>query len=400
VRSLAEGHMPITAISYVRREPLHYSRHCTILHAPAHLDTDEEYVAWLAGACSRQNDKPVLLPTSDADALLLAKYSGLIQPVARTWSTSHEDLAAIVNKSALYTRAAKTGIPTPPSLMEPCIEQLEQWCAEYEPPYIVKPFYSGIAPCALRQKNKRFESSADLVGYAKQHGMRACVVQPMITGGDGYIFDTYGLSDSKHRIVSYATHRRWRQFPPHMGTTSYGEIPVRENVDILFEYTQRLISQTRYHGIFGIEWLLDRKTGRWYLLDFNARPFSSIGHLTDSGLNLPLLAYYDLTEQWPDDVPQRPTLKHCYWVDLIEDFKTLFTRSDIALTQWLQSVLRCRSFAYWSLRDPGPALYRLWELLPMSARVMRRASSRQLGRLFSLLLAPFGVVTQQGPLTP
>jgi predicted ATP-grasp superfamily ATP-dependent carboligase len=383
VRGLAEGHMPVTAISYARREPLHYSRLCKIFRVPSYIETEEQYIGWLANHCAEQGGRPVLLPTSDVDALLLAKYSERIQPVARTWSTCYSNLAAIVDKSTLYLHAEHAGVPTVPTLKEPVPEQLEDWCSQYEPPYLLKPFYNGIPDCALNDKNKCFDAASALISYAKRYGMRACLVQRLMAGGDGYIFDTYGLSDSNHSIVSYATHRRWRQFPPDIGITSFGEIPVNfsGDVEILFEYTQRLIAQTQYHGIFGIEWLLDRRTGHWYLLDFNARPFSSIGHLTDCGLNLPLLAYYELTESLPDGVQQRPSLRHCYWINFIEDLKTLVTPPHLPLLQWVRSVLRCRSFAYWSLRDPGPAIYRLWELVPLSLRVLRRATSRRLGRV-------------------
>jgi len=69
----------------------------------------------------------------------------------------------------------------------------------------------------------------------------------------------------------------------------------------------------------------------------------------------------------PDGIPQQPALKHYYWVDLLCDFRGLSVRTDIRISQWLLSVLRCRSFAYWSWRDPGPGIYRFWELLHLIA---------------------------------
>jgi len=294
--------------------------------------------------------------------------------VAHIWSTSYQDLAAIVNKSTLYANAALIGIPIVPSLNEPSLEQLECWCTQDEAPYLLKPFYTGIPECALKEKNRRFDTGSKLLDYAKQHGTEACVIQRLIDGGDGYVIDSYGLSDSQHCIISYATHRRWRQFPPHVGATSYGEIPAHSvrNTEVLLDYTQRLITHTKFHGIFGIEWLLDRQTQQWYLIDFNARPFSSIGHLTDCGLNLPLLAYQELTGQFLD-IPQLPTLKHYYWIDLVANIVGFATRTDIPILQWLLSVLSCRSFAYWSWQDPGPAVYRFWELICLYTLAAKRA---------------------------
>ena len=130
-------------------------------------------------------------------------------------------------------------------------------------------------------------------------------------GGDGHILDCYGLCASHCRPITLASHRRIRQGPANFGTTSYGEIPLRGDEAMesrLFDYTSRLLGGLKYHGIFGIEWLHDRETGELYLIDFNARPFSSIGHLHDCGLNLPLLAYRELCGEDLSHVPIRPTL--------------------------------------------------------------------------------------------
>ena len=58
-----------------------------------------------------------------------------------------------------------------------------------------------------------------------------------------------------------------------------------------------------------IEWLLERDTGRFYVIDFNARPFMSLGHLTDCGLNLPALTYAELIGQLPEHLPLVPALR-------------------------------------------------------------------------------------------
>ena len=98
----------------------------------------------------------------------------------------------------------------------------------------------------------------------------------MIRGGDGNIFDCYGLCDRGGRVVSMTSHQRLRQYPPDFGATSMGEIPAAlptKDEQFLFAATERLFNTVRFHGIFGIEWLRDETTGAFYLIDFNARPF-------------------------------------------------------------------------------------------------------------------------------
>jgi predicted ATP-grasp superfamily ATP-dependent carboligase len=125
----------------------------------------------------------------------------------------------------------------------------------------------------------------------------------------------------------------------------------------LFDFTRRLLSEVGYHGIFGIEWLHETTTDELYVIDFNARPFLSIGHLIDSGLNLPLLAYLELIGHDLDDVRPLPVLKRLLWMNVLRDSRTLRQCRNITLMAWLGSILRCHSFAVWNSADPGPWLH-------------------------------------------
>jgi predicted ATP-grasp superfamily ATP-dependent carboligase len=148
----------------------------------------------------------------------------------------------------------------------------------------------------------------------------------------------------------------------------------------LFEYTSRLLDGLGFHGIFGIEWLMDRDSGEFYLIDFNARPFLSIGHLTDSGLNLPHLAYLDLVGQLSP--PERtPVLRHLFWVDLLRDLDARAAQAPgarLSLPHYVAQLARCRSFGYLSLSDPTPAMARAAELMRrIVASLFRKRRSRK-----------------------
>ncbi len=117
---------------------------------------------------------------------------------------------------------------------------------------------------------------------------------------------------------------------------------------------------------FGIEWLHEKGTGALYLTDFNARPFSSIGHLADCGLNLPLLAYHELATGERPSVDLHPRLEPRHWTDFNRDlrsFRESRRRHGQTWRDFAASVLRCTSFAYFDVRDPGPWLRRSVSLL-------------------------------------
>jgi predicted ATP-grasp superfamily ATP-dependent carboligase len=256
-----------------------------------------------------------------------------------------------------------------------------EWSREHHGPYLLKPSYDGIGSCKLRGKNLLLEGREQLVSYVSTHGTESLVIQRMIRGGDGNIFDCYGLCNRDGQVVSLTSHRRIRQYPPDFGATSLGEIPAAlpaNDEKLLFDATERLFGTVKFHGIFGIEWLREESTGNFYLIDFNARPFLTIGHLRDCGVNLPLLAYRELTGQSLAGVDSRPAVKHKRWVYIskdIETFRLVQPTGRIGLMNWLASVAGCTSFAYLSWRDPLPGLHSILNIIGRAIRFLVRPPS-------------------------
>lgn len=363
IRALAVGGAQITAAVFKKSEPVRYSFCCDVIDL-SKIDTDQELMDWLISHGKQQVEPLVLIASSDEHALLLAKNREQLKSYYLMWQNDHPTLTQIINKNRLYLRAEKVGVPVIPAINEPSLEEVTTWAASNPAPYFIKPFYEGNRECKLTKKNLVLASEDELIDYVKNNGAQALIIQRLIQGGDGYIFDTYGLCDEKGELITIASHRRWRQYPRDRGTTSFGEIPGTQDAAaeaLMFEQTQRLLSSIKYHGIFGIEWLLDKNTGVYYVIDFNARPFTSVGHLHACGLNLPLLAYQDLVGENLSHVEIEPQLRHKYWIDLLLDLWSLQDKLDartISIRAWLKTILRCRSCAYCSWKDPGPGFYR------------------------------------------
>ena len=85
--------------------------------------------------------------------------------------------------------------------------------------------------------------------------LQSLIIQQRLKGGDGNIFDCYGLCDRNGEMRVGATHLRIRQTYGGAGVTSYGEIPVVDapfDQSELIRNTQILFRELRYHGIFGV----------------------------------------------------------------------------------------------------------------------------------------------------
>ena len=378
VRCLATVGVPVTAVMFRPSKSgteTRWSRRC-ITHAVDFSESESErLIDWLqsfAGTCSAP---PVVIPTSDKTALFLAEHRERLAPYVLTFATSAEDMRRIVNKDGLYQAAVAAEVPIPPMLIEPTVVEVLDWCKGNSPPYIAKPFYGASAYSSLKTKNRVFATGDALARFVAESGSRGVIVQRMIDSGDENICDVYGYCDKDGNVVCMASHGRIRQYPTNTGATSYGEIPFgNDEVDQrAFDLTRKLLRQFRYHGIFGIEWLREKTTGDLFLTDFNARPFSSIGHLAGAGLNLPLLGYLELTTGKTPPVDSRPVLTHSFWMDFnsdIRSFREIRETKRVSWSTFVVDLLRARHFAYFDIRDPGPAIARgtifleiVWEFL-------------------------------------
>jgi D-aspartate ligase len=382
VRALAAHGVEVHACIFRRDDPLLHSRYA--VKVPCyHLSEDSTgLVEFLLGYARKLGNRPVLIPTGDANALLLARHADVLRPLYRMWELPYEQLGRIINKTTLYEAARQAGASIIPSLSTPTVAEVLQWSAQHNGPYLLKPSYDGVSTCKLRGKNLLLETRDQLISYVRNNGADSLVIQRMIRGGDGNIFDCYGVCDRSGRVVSLTTHQRLRQFPPDFGATCYGEIPAplpSKDEQFLFTATEHLLNTVRFHGIFGIEWLRDVSTGTFYLIDFNARPFLTIGHLRDCGVNLPILAYRDLTGQSLANVDPRPPVERKRWVYVSKDidtFREIRPRGRIGVFAWLMSLATCRSFAYVSWDDPRPGLHSIVGIVGRAVRFVFRGRRR------------------------
>ena len=399
VRALAQAGVDVHAFVFRPHEPIQHSRYARKVNVGHLADDDDELIRYLLAYAKQFATPPVVVPTSDKHALLLAKHRARLRERCRIWRNTHEDLSRLINKDALYDAAQRAGVPVIPSIFDANPVEIAAWSTLNSPPYLLKPPFEGAPSSPVHAKNIQLHTREALLEFLQQHGSQGLIVQRLMHGGDGHIYDCYGLSTAGRRLVGMASHRRLRQHSPDFGATCFGEIPSGlppAQDRRLFEYTKRLLAALPYHGIFGVEWLHERGSDRFYLIDFNARPFASIGHLHDCGVNLPWLSYRDLLGDELDDVDARPQVKRKLWIDFgrdVETFRAKRSRGELTTWQWLCSLARCRSFAYFDSRDLGPGIASMHNMLQHAIRFAKA----RLPRRKPVAQAPQGVQIANRP---
>jgi len=333
---------------------------------------------WLIQYAASFENPPIIIPTSDITALMIAHHRARFEKVSSIWKNTAEALDTIISKDKLHTAAAKADVPIPPSIHSTNVDEILRWCKTNPAPYLIKPFFEGANSNVLHAKNRFTNNLKELQQVLDQVGTSGLIIQRCIKGGDGHIFDCYGYCDEKGQIITMASHRRIRQCPKDFGTTTFGEIPANSKIideNAIFTLTEKLLSKVKYHGIFGIEWLQDKKTQELYLIDFNARPFLTIQHLLDCGLNLPYIAYQDLTGRIDTNISLKPKLKRMYWLDFSRYLKSANQykkQGKLNWWPWFSSVFKARSFAVFNWKDLGPTLVSLHQLIGMFFRTLLR----------------------------
>jgi len=156
-------------------------------------------------------------------------------------------------------------------------------------PVILKPSRSK-----LRTKNGFREGSVRLIRDQKElvaawerenANIPGPLLQERIPGhGEG----VFVLADKGHIVARFA-HRRIREKPPSGGVSVLREsIPVPE---ILMEPVDRLIQAMGWHGACMIEFRIDERDGKPYIMEVNPRFWGSLQLAIDAGIDFPFLLY-------------------------------------------------------------------------------------------------------------
>ena len=161
------------------------------------------------------------------------------------------------------------------------------------------------------------------------------MVQELVPGGDEelYSFGSYLRADGEP--LGLFSGRKLKQMPPVVGTCRVGEaVWVQEVVDAGL----RLLNALGFHGISQVEFKRDPRDGRFKLMEVNPRLWQWHGLAAACGVDLPLIAYRDLTGEQVEPVSmngarrtwsislmpgERPELQRPPYVDAV------FARDDL-----------------------------------------------------------------------
>lgn len=274
IRSLGRLGVPMYAITEDRWTPAAASRHLRRAFPWRTSGTEEprRLVDGLVRIARRIGRPTVLIPTDEEAAVLVAEHqepladAGYLLP--RVERTLPRRLAS---KQGLYELCAEHGVPTPGAVFPRGRAEVEEFAGHPARfPVVVKnreaftrrsdPAVNGTTvvptPAGLRRLARGWGETP------------AVVLQEYVPReyAEDWIVHAYVGADATPRALF--TGVKVRSWPPYAGMTAYAYVAGNPE---LADLVTRFVKQLGYTGVIDLDLRLDRRDGRYKLLDFNPR---------------------------------------------------------------------------------------------------------------------------------
>ena len=159
-------------------------------------------------------------------------------------------------------------------------------------PVLVKPQHPDGFKRRFGKQAFRCETRAELERAYAQAEPFGPMVQELIPGGDEELYSLGSYLRHDGEPLGLFSGRKLKQVPPEVGTCRVGEaVWVQEVVDAGLRFLRGL----GFHGISQVEFTRDPRDGRNTLMEINPRLWQGHGLAAACGVDLPVIAYRDLT---------------------------------------------------------------------------------------------------------
>ncbi len=323
------------------------------------------FVDELINLARKESEKPVLFITQEATVQTVSEHRESICKYFRIRLPEHDTLMALMDKDRFHEMAVRHNAPLPKSRTLSRIEDLEQ-LEELQFPCILKPAYKDYTYGAKFKKGYVVQSAGEAGKLYREIAptLADMVVQEWITGNDSDIYFCLQYRTNKDSALASFVGRKIRSWPPRVGGTA-SCTAATEHVTEIRQLTNEFFSAAGFVGMGGIEYKLDRPTGRILMIEPTvSRTDYQHEVATLNGVNLPYVQYCAETGNLLPRMgrKQRPVI----WREPVLDQWSQQTdpqpTGDIASHRITD--------AYWRWNDPRPALS--WELLTLRAKARIR----------------------------
>ena len=290
IRSLGRADIRVYSVDH-RRSALGFrSRYATPLLSPDPQD-EEAFVSFLA---KLELEAPApIFPTHDEPLNAVARagehLAGRFLFPFPSWGV----LRRIQSKRSQLEAAQKAGIPVP------------RWATESSAadelgyPVLVKPSSTEGFKRRFGRQAFRCQNRDEVERAFERAAEYEPLVQELIPGGDEELYTLGSYLAADGEPLGLFCGRKLRQTPPGVGTCRVGEAVWVEEV---VEQGLTLLRELGHTGLSQVEFKRDPRDRSYRLMEVNPRLWQWHGLAAACGVDLPRIAYEDLTGERPDPV--------------------------------------------------------------------------------------------------
>ncbi len=318
-----------------------FSRYATYQKCPDPRYEEEKFINTLENYCRSLDVKPVLFPTNDEWALAVSKYKRRLSEVAYICVGSHNSVGLMLSKDEFYRVGREKNFMTPNTWERDDLQKIKDDVF----PIVAKAKYKAVPDVGSKtvndflQKNRLvlLESNEDLQNYvsANHEYLDHLVFQEYVHGMSDSMYTVGIYADENHKVKAVFTGRKVRGFPADIGDNIVGEscnVPKE-----LVENTNSIVEELQYSGIAEFEYKKDAISGEYKLIEINPRSWSWIGITPFAGVNIPLIAYNDLTGNSSPEQSFRQNSETVRYVKVYQDFLNCLLRYRFSHSLWVKS---------------------------------------------------------------
>jgi D-aspartate ligase len=263
------------------------SRYAHPVRSPDPTVDEEGFVARLVEV----GEPGVLFPTHDPPLNAVARARDRLEGFRFPFPT-WDVLERIQDKRGQLEAAVESGVDIPETRYPSTAAEARNAAEELDYPVLVKPRH----PVGFKRRFGKQAFRCESAGEAERAFADAepfePMVQELVPGGDDELYSLGSYLREDGEALGLFCGRKLRQTPPGIGTCRVGEaVWVQEVVDSGL----RLLRALSFHGISQVEFKRDPRSGRFKLMEVNPRLWQWHGLAAACGVDLPVIAYRDLT---------------------------------------------------------------------------------------------------------
>lgn len=238
--------------------------------------------------------RAVLFPSTDLDLEeLIGSHAELSE---RYHVPARAEIGTrIFEKNWQYTLAEKAGVPVPRNVRFAAGARPD--LTGYRYPLIIKPSSRAEAAGDRVFRLRLLDIPADLErcldDVARDFPGREFQIGENIPGEPDQLYTVGSYSNRDGKVLRSYTGRKITQWPYYHGMASVSES--RQLPPHVADDARKLLEAAAFHGISQVEYKYDPRDDAYKLMEINGRSWLWVKLAAFSGVNLPLIQYYDLT---------------------------------------------------------------------------------------------------------